>query len=368
MKFIHTADWQLGRNFNKVAGKADALRTARLSAVKNIVGLADKEKVDAVIVAGDIFEHNRIDFHWVREMSEALKQCRAPVYLLPGNHDPIMRDSPYELHEKLFVPPIFVLRDETPVSLAGATLFPCPARATHGDGDPTVGIPPREASHGIRIGVAHGAIKGTPDECGYHIPKDAADRLDLDYLALGHWHRAKEEGPQCWYAGTPESCEFGDDGGFALVVEVAGPRAEPRVKKVGVSTYEWCDFERNIHGEGDLLDLEQELDRLQGASSKLVRLRLKGHVATSVLTRVEALESTYGSRFFHLQFENHVYPAKDSSIEYQNVILRKMAEKLSAKTAGTSDPTLSYSEQEAARRALSHLAALVADSGHGDLV
>lgn len=56
LTLLHTADWQIGKRFAHIAGDAGAaLRTQRLETVRSLARLAQEQRVDAVLVAGDVF-------------------------------------------------------------------------------------------------------------------------------------------------------------------------------------------------------------------------------------------------------------------------------------------------------------------------
>ena len=61
VKILHTADWQLGKKFENLGAPSDKLaflRQRRIDAVRQIGQLAMDRSVDAILVAGDVFEHN----------------------------------------------------------------------------------------------------------------------------------------------------------------------------------------------------------------------------------------------------------------------------------------------------------------------
>ena len=54
---LHTADWHLGKPFGSIEGDVAALlREERFDAVARLADLARERQVDAVIVAGDVFD------------------------------------------------------------------------------------------------------------------------------------------------------------------------------------------------------------------------------------------------------------------------------------------------------------------------
>ena len=60
MKFLHTADFQIGMRAAMLGEKGERVRMARLESARRVVELARHEQVDVVLVAGDTFEDNGV--------------------------------------------------------------------------------------------------------------------------------------------------------------------------------------------------------------------------------------------------------------------------------------------------------------------
>ena len=86
MKFLHTADWHLGhRQYGMTVREADFMKP-----LDEIAGIAAREKVDAVVVAGDIFDSYRPPASAVqaaREFGRRMSDAGIPVMSIDGNHD-----------------------------------------------------------------------------------------------------------------------------------------------------------------------------------------------------------------------------------------------------------------------------------------
>ena len=96
MRFLHTADWQLGMTRHFLAGDAQPrYSAARRDAVAGLGALAAEVGAEFVVVAGDVFEHNQLAPQVVSQSLEAMRAIGIPVYLLPGNHDPLDASSVY---------------------------------------------------------------------------------------------------------------------------------------------------------------------------------------------------------------------------------------------------------------------------------
>ena len=93
---VHTADWQLGKPFGSIEGDTAALlREERFEAVKRIAALAQDRYVDAVLVAGDVFDSATTPDQIIQRALESMKTYSGPWVLLPGNHDPAQSESPW---------------------------------------------------------------------------------------------------------------------------------------------------------------------------------------------------------------------------------------------------------------------------------
>jgi DNA repair exonuclease SbcCD nuclease subunit len=96
MRFVHTADWQLGMTRYFLNGEAQPrYSAARREAVAGLGPLATEVGAEFVVVAGDVFEHNQLSPRVVSQSLEAMRAIAVPVYLLPGNHDPLDASSVY---------------------------------------------------------------------------------------------------------------------------------------------------------------------------------------------------------------------------------------------------------------------------------
>lgn len=86
MKFFHTSDWHLGRQFHNVS-----LLDDQQLVLKQILGMIESERPEAVIIAGDIYDRSVPPASAVTLLDETLhKICdemKVPVIIISGNHD-----------------------------------------------------------------------------------------------------------------------------------------------------------------------------------------------------------------------------------------------------------------------------------------
>lgn len=301
IRFLHTADWQLGLQAGFIPGDAGAIvRRERFEALHRIGAVARETGCELVVVAGDVFEHHGLPPGTVRQAFEAMKQIRVPVFLLPGNHDPLSSDALYsrDLWRRECPPHVHVLGSREPVTVReGVSLFGCPLLRRHTLGDVTEHLTSDlgPGDH-VRIGVAHGGIKEvlerlqSEDEPVHNvIPVDRAARARLDYLALGDWHGVVRVDERTWYSGTPEATRFKEkEPGSVLVVEIDAPGAVPRVTRHPVAGLTWKKVETCLLDSTDLDGLRRLLEEIPSKHTTLLELTLTGRIEAALRARLDA--------------------------------------------------------------------------------
>lgn len=295
------------------SSKAERLRASRLSTVKNLLKLGEELNVDFVVSAGDNFESNQVGRELLRETKAVLENFPdLPIYIIPGNHDPLMEDYAFKTDPLNSVGNnVHVLTEEEPVEVPNTSvvLYPGICRRKKSSQSPLEWVPNREKDDRIRIGLAHGNWMKLPDlpKDDYPIEENAAEEYDLDYLALGHWHSTfpnpeESSGERTFYSGTPEPTGFKEnDSGNVLLVETNSPGDSPVVEKQDVAQYSWVEKEFNLSDEVSVDGLKGDL-KSTGYDEKSTLLRLKpgGTVPLKVMEKFDELTEKLEDSFFYL--------------------------------------------------------------------
>lgn len=313
MRLLHTADWQLGHRAQQAGDAAAAVRQRRLEAAARVVELAHQESVDLVLIAGDTFDGPDIDETIFGSGLEILESfAPIPVFLLPGNHDPLEAGGIWSrLRWQQTSPHLTLLTESAELeALPGLVLYPCPIRQRRSRKDPTSWIPERRSTEsGLRVGVAHGALDTLPEGANFPIAVDRAQRCGLDYLALGDWHSMVTL-PRVAYPGTIEGSRFGEkDPGHVLLVELeASAAAPPRIEPRRVGRLEFKTVALEVR---DATDLERGREELlsHAPEDTLARIHLRLSTADEHLRlEVEALRGELEDRLLFLDWSWELEP------------------------------------------------------------
>ncbi|MGO4394682.1 exonuclease SbcCD subunit D [Variovorax sp. M-6] len=310
-RFLHTADWQIGRQFATFDPEhAPILAEARIAAVERLAALATAQQVDAVLVAGDVFDAQTVSERTVRRLFNALAGYAGPWLMIPGNHDAALAESVWTRAQRLgAVPPnahLLLTPELRLFEAQGFAVLPAPLTQRHTYNDLTAWFDAAETPAGLlRIGIAHGSVQGILaegiDSANPLAPERAASAR-LDYLALGDWHGCKRIDARTWYAGTPEPDRFkANEAGQALLVEIAAPDAQPQVTPLAVGQFRWHLLSAHLHVASDLDVLLAQLGGL--GAQDVVDLRVQGRIDLAGRQRLQAAVGSAEARARHLQFD-----------------------------------------------------------------
>lgn len=256
MKFLHTSDWHLG-----IALHGLSMQEEQEHFLDQLCRIAEEEAVDAVLIAGDIYDssvasHAAIRLYH-RTMDELCLRQKRPVFVIAGNHDGAVRLAAMQALVRpsgLYVSGTLenVL---TPVLLGDAAVYQIPyfqlsnVRAVF----PALAVEHIEQAmeaicdkirehmdrNRINIVMAHtfagGAVLSESDRSalvgGVSVVADDVFR-GFDYVALGHLHRPQNVGDRVRYSGSPIAYSFGEAGQQKSVTLFDSETGEISVRKI----------------------------------------------------------------------------------------------------------------------------------------
>jgi len=382
-KFLHTADWQLGKPYARVADpeKRAHLQNERFECLRRIGGAVREHGASFVLVAGDLFDSPSPVNATVARACEAIGQMGVPVLVIPGNHDHggpgSLWEQPFFLNQsKQLAPNLQVLLSPKPVVLENAVVFPAPLLRRQDNSDPTTWIRPVFESPEFpadlpRIVLAHGSVQGfestqnDEDEDAGGLNRIDLARLpdpEIDFVALGDWHGTKQVSAKAWYSGTPEIDRFpkggANDPGNILVVRVARGQL-PEVEKQPTGRFRWQEFTHRFSEDEGFDAFRAALEERIGqwGQDSLLKLSLDGSLGIETSQRLSELVEGLDARLLRVKFEDLVAIAPTEE-EIQSLANRPN-DPLIASVAGQLIAMSQGAEPEVARLALRELHAAI---------
>ena len=330
LRLLHTADVHLGARHADLGEQAAAQRERQFAAFQASIELAIAEKIDVVLIAGDLFDSNTQPRRSVERAAAELKRlaaARIRTVIIPGTHDVYDRASLYRVHDLAALAGstedddfVTVLTPDRPSVHLGAcdVIVHGPVFATKRAPHSPLRDLKVSAGDGAtwQVGMVHGslAIPDKTDRDEVVVTRAEIEATGLDYLALGHWHSAQQgkAGATTYaYAGAPEPVAITQDGaGKVLLVELeekAGARTvtiDERV--VGKTRFEKLDIDAaGLADQPALVDLI-----VARADPDLVLdARLTGIRPDELDVSIDEVEERLKGRFLKLRVRDLSMPA-----------------------------------------------------------
>jgi len=351
MRFLHVADVHLDTSF---AGRSESvrarLREASRESFRRAVDLAVREEVHAFLVAGDLFDSDRLSLRTERFMLEQmgrLGEHGITVVYATGNHDP--GAAPTGPRRLAWPANVHVVSDATPrrilvpdasgepvgyVTAAGHTSAEERADLSRGFPRPSGELPHvallhTQVHHSLGARAHHNYA---PSELSFLL------RSGYDFWALGHVHERQSlsQDPPVWYAGSLQGrshAERGERG--ALLVDLSD-REAPAVHFRALAPVRWetltTDRLESVRSLDELLrhlqlvwEGERRREGRSTATEWMVRVVLSGpcplwsqlrseednqHVAAELRELLGALEVTVSSEGVHPVLSLREYAAR----------------------------------------------------------
>jgi len=202
LRILHTSDLHL-----------DLPGDQACECLEAVVGLAIRDKVDMVIIAGDLFDHNRVNDELASFAVGQLQRLPMATIILPGNHDCLVPGAALGRAElwgdcenvRIIRAPEGEILDlpELGVSIWGKSID-----SYDSDVQPMAGIPQPRGDGQWNIAVAHGYYVSTtpPMFYSYLITEEEIVKSGWDYIALGHiavFRCICDEPVKACYSGSP---------------------------------------------------------------------------------------------------------------------------------------------------------------------
>lgn len=304
-RFLHAADIHLDSPLKGLTGQegsaAERVRTATREALERLVGLAIEEKVDFVIIAGDLYDGDWRDYKtglfFAGQMGR-LNAASIPVYLLHGNHDAESQITKrLDLPDNVFVfgtrkPETFVL-DELTVALHGQSFRQRDVT------DNLVPEYPESVSGAFNIGVLHTGCGGMGGHANY-APCSLDDLVNkgYDYWALGHVHQAAvlHERPHVVFPGNLQGRHVKETGAKGACLVTVEDNEITELECVPCDVVRWAVLPVSLNDAvsmGDVIDrvretLESAVANVSDGKLLACRIVLEGR--TDVHARLVASE------------------------------------------------------------------------------
>lgn len=320
VSFVHCADIHLDASF-KGDGSYSFSSERRRDLKKTfeaIINTVLEKDADFLLISGDLYEHDYIaksTVNWLNEQFSKLGD--KPVVIVPGNHDPYVKNAWYRIYPWRENVHILTTADPEYTDNARNVYF-------YGIGFDTFRQerlpelkPPSISEERINICLFHGTLDMDFTGNPYNpVSSEELRRLGFDYYALGHFHQKNESLAEkgMIYPGSPEPLGFdeqGEHGVYLVDVSKENGKAETQYHFIPVQQRKYCEYNLDaggIQSEEDLLKRAALLLERSSAGRDIVKINLSGRVPADICLDLTALKQALSGRCFSLSINNCTNP------------------------------------------------------------
>lgn len=225
MKFVHIADMHFDSPFVNLSDKdslGDLRRLDQRKVFKKVIEYIKNNDVDCLFISGDLYEHKYVKKSTIEYVNNLFKEIPdVSVFIAPGNHDPLVKNSYYNRFNwndnvKIFGSEIEKVElDYADVYGFGFDNFYCESCGVE-----DIHI---ENKDKLNVFVVHGSLDGGAIEDGEYnpLPRKLLLEKGFDYVALGHIHKLdynSVENQNIVYPGSVVSLGFDELGNHGMIV------------------------------------------------------------------------------------------------------------------------------------------------------
>ncbi len=348
IRILHCADLHLEASFagqNLPPALARQRRADLRQALARIIGLAREHRVDALTIAGDLYEAELATIETGTFLAQQFATLDPiPVLIAPGEHDRLDADSLYNVVEwpgnvHIFQPGPLVPTGVVPgVALWGAA-WPTELPT----GQPGGLISAREGTHLLLL---HAAVAAQDGQASIRADGLALQQCGFTAALLGHEHRGRvwQEGRvQCVYPGSAEPLTWAEAGGEHLAALVSVDGGGCQVEKIPIGRWRYLELRVDLSG---CVSTEEAAAVIAGELRRLPDPVDECTVGRVVLTGVRRFEPDLPllrariSTHAYLQYEVEPTESNDSALvarepSVRGLVVRRFQEKLAAPQSAT---------------------------------
>ncbi|MBN2027287.1 MAG: DNA repair exonuclease [Actinobacteria bacterium] len=366
LRLLHTADVHLGAAFGFLGRRGREQRDQLKATFSRVIDLAITSQVDALLVAGDLFDSAYPQPALVGEVMYQLQRLDSEgiwTLIAPGTHDRLQPGGVYESDELTKLAHVHVFRDRemTARSISGLDLDVYGMAVDREGKDVLSGFRAGDAAR-WRVGILHASfiLPGKVERDEMLVSAESVAGSNLHYLALGHWHTQGDysrNNTPAFYSGSPEPLDIGSgEEGRVLMVELE-EGSPARVKPISVGRRRMSRLELDVSGIGGPTELYAYLRRMADRDLVL-EVRLKGIWGDDwAVCDWDRLEDELAPLFFqlHLVISPAGITAQDVDTYPERTVMGRFVRIAREEMEGKEGEELLVAE-EAFRLGLTHLA------------
>lgn len=310
LKFIHTGDVHLGLSFGNLAFSrtiASRRRAEIWTSFENIVRKAGEEKIDFLLLAGDLFEEKYFTLGDIKRVRDIFQLAGGTnIVISAGNHDTLNKNSLYYMIDWPDNVHIFSSQGLSKKTYKDKNVSIYGYSWDRGENREDIfqGFPGLDQDR-INILLIHGDVY---DKTSRYLPldKNYLEDLGFNYIALGHIHKPEIFSSKMAYCGSPEPLSFGERGPRGIIQGQVS-REKTDIDFLAFAQRKFIEKSIDIDEKMSLLDIIEAIrtcDSKEELKKNFYKIKLEGRVDSDINLDRQDLYSMVEKDFYFLEIIN----------------------------------------------------------------
>lgn len=255
IKFVHFSDLHLDSPFTSIGPGIEKIGQRRqdlLDVFDIIIDIVKRNSADLLLISGDLYEHFYVKKSTIQHINNKFKEIGdKKVFIVPGNHDPYINNSYYKNFE--WSSNVCILSEEKPkaeLEDMGVCIYGMGFEDFYKDGSLSDELKAANDEL-INILLVHGTVDMNFTKKAYNLlTSEELSKLNMDYIALGHFHNRIDDIGQrgvIYNPGSPEPLGFDEEGEHGIYVGEIGKKLLD-IEYVSVNRKHYRTLNLNIEG------------------------------------------------------------------------------------------------------------------------
>ena len=326
MKFVHLADVHFDAPFTSISDRAELGQKRRLeqrAAFKKVIEYIKENDINYLFISGDLYEQEYIRKSTIDYINNLFKEINnTKIFIVPGNHDPYLKESYYNTYNWAENVKIFTSNVEK-VENDDADIY------GYGFNNYEMNLNQLKEiknidKNKINILITHGTlIEGNEINGVYNpISLNELNKKGFDYIALGHIHKRSE-----YYPGSLISMGFDELGEHGFIAgEIINKNTDKKINKKFIKTDEREFIEINfdvtqIYSEDELIE---KLNLIE-TKNNLYKINLVGERNFIINLNLKLIQSNIIKIKDETKFKIEI---KENNNTLKGISIKKLNEKL----------------------------------------
>lgn len=338
IKLVHCADIHLGSEPTFLKSKATLRGEELLLTFEKLIDFCQMEKVDILLIAGDLFESNNISDRYIKSVISAFAKIPDTIIAIcGGNHDPITLDCAF--YNNTLSDNVIIFSDFQTYRFPARGFMISGAGFTSSAQSSTNFHNKKAEGNLINIGIFHGDIYSSESDKN-PISVSDIENSDYDYIALGHIHARTEiirhDNVFYAYSGCLEGRGFDEVGKKGFYYGEIG-KGYNNLKFIQAGKRVHYIIDVDISSCSNLSDMEKKIELEMHKHSKdisrdLFKINLIGGIPQSFSFSTEALVARFSEKVFYIKvIDKTTYEVDFNVLAQENSLMGIFAKKMLSK-------------------------------------